>query len=67
MRRKRRLGGLRCMSCGQDSVIQIELTLPDGTEVEFFSCHRCESRWWSRDGEAMGLDAVVDLAKGERS
>ena len=39
--------GLTCNTCGQNSVIQIELTLPDGSEVVFCSCHRCESKWLS--------------------
>ncbi len=55
--------GLRCSTCGQESVIQIELTLPDGSEVIFCSCHRCESKWWDRDGEHLDLDALVDVAR----
>ncbi len=56
-------GGLRCTTCGEESVIMIELRLPDGTEVDFCSCHRCESRWWNRDGEHLALDAVLDLTR----
>ncbi|MGB5169471.1 MAG: hypothetical protein WBP49_13820 [Acidimicrobiia bacterium] len=55
--------GLTCNSCGQNSVIQIELTLPDGSEVVFCSCHRCESKWWDRDGEVLDLDALSDVAR----
>ena len=58
---------LLCASCSTDSVIQIELTLPDGTEVQFHSCHKCENRWWDRDGEQLGLDAVLDLARRPRA
>jgi DNA-directed RNA polymerase subunit M/transcription elongation factor TFIIS len=54
---------LQCTACGANDVIQIELTLPDGTEVEFYSCHTCEARWWNRDGEPLALDAVLDLAR----
>ena len=57
--------GLRCEECGNDSVIQIELTLPDGSEVIFCSCHRCESKWWDRDGEQLELDALIDLNRRE--
>ena len=53
--------GLQCATCGERSVIQIELTLPDDTQVLFCSCHRCEAKWWDRDGEQLELDAVVDL------
>lgn len=57
--------GLSCNTCGQNSVIQIELTLPDGSEVVFCSCHRCESKWWDRDGEVLDLDALIDVARRE--
>lgn len=60
-------GELVCGSCGADSVIQIELTLADGTDVTFFSCHRCESRWWNRDGEDLPLGTVLDLARRPRA
>ena len=58
---------LVCERCGAASVIQIELTLPDGTEVDFCSCHRCESRWWNQDGEALELDTVLEMARRPRS
>lgn len=52
-----------CTNCGARDAIQIEMTLPDGTEVNFCSCHRCENRWWDKEGEALGLDAVLDMAR----
>lgn len=58
---------LACDSCGSDTVIQIELTLPDGTEVEFYSCHACETRWWNRSGEPLGIEAVLELARKPRT
>lgn len=58
---------LVCGVCGADSVIQIELTLADGTEVDFFSCHQCENRWWNQDGKRLDLDAVLDLARRPRA
>ena len=57
--------GLTCNTCGQNSVIEIELTLPDGSEVVFCSCHRCESKWWDRGGEVLDLDALIDVARRE--
>jgi len=56
---------LSCNTCGQNSVIQIELTLPDGSEVVFCSCHRCESKWWDRNGERLDLDALIEVARRE--
>ncbi len=58
---------LQCNACGGANVIEIELTMPDGTEVRFCSCHDCETRWWRRDGEPLPLDAVLDLARKPRS
>jgi DNA-directed RNA polymerase subunit M/transcription elongation factor TFIIS len=52
-----------CAQCGGSDVITIEMTLPEGTQVIFCSCHTCENRWWDRDGEALELDAVLRLAK----
>jgi DNA-directed RNA polymerase subunit M/transcription elongation factor TFIIS len=55
--------GLVCVSCGQNSVIQIEMELPDGTEVVFCSCHVCEARWWDKDGEAVAVGGIIDLVR----
>jgi len=65
MGRQEPSSGLRCAECGNDSVIQIELTLPDGSQVIFCSCHRCESKWWDRDGEHLELGALLDVERGE--
>ncbi len=50
-----------CTSCGQSSVIQIEMKLPDGTEVIFCSCHVCEAKWWDKEGESVSIDGIIDL------
>ena len=47
-------------------MIEIDLTLPDGTEVTFNSCHKCEARWWKQDGSDLDLDVVLDLASKPR-
>ncbi len=53
--------GLTCTSCGESSVIQIEMTLPDASEVVFYSCHVCEARWWDKEGEAVPVDGIINL------
>ena len=55
-----------CTQCGARDAIQIEMTLPDGTEVNFCSCHRCENRWWDKEGKSLALDAVLQLARKPR-
>jgi DNA-directed RNA polymerase subunit M/transcription elongation factor TFIIS len=52
-----------CPSCGAHDAIQIELTLPDASEVTFNSCHRCEHRWWQSDSEVLDLNTVLDKAR----
>ena len=59
--RKASIDGIVCTSCGEKSVIQIEMTLPDGTEVVFCSCHVCEAKWWNREGETIAVDGIIDL------
>ena len=53
--------GLTCAVCGQNSVIEIEMKLPDGTEVVFCSCHECEARWWDKEGESIPVEAIINL------
>ncbi len=55
-----------CGECGAGDAIQIEMTLPDGTEVHFCSCHRCENRWWDNGGRPVELNAVLDMARPVR-
>lgn len=59
--RKAETEGLMCTSCGQNSVIQIEMKLPDGTQVVFFSCHECEAKWWDKEGEEVPIEKIIDL------
>ena len=59
--RKAQGDGLTCTKCGQSSVIQIEMTLPDGSDVVFNSCHVCEAKWWDREGESVPVDGIIDL------
>jgi DNA-directed RNA polymerase subunit M/transcription elongation factor TFIIS len=59
--KKASVDGLVCTTCGENSVIQIEMTLPDGTDVIFCSCHVCEAKWWNREGETIAVDGIIDL------
>jgi DNA-directed RNA polymerase subunit M/transcription elongation factor TFIIS len=52
---------LTCTTCGEASVIQIDMTLPDGSEVVFNSCHVCEAKWWDKEGEPVHVDGIIDL------
>ena len=54
---------VECADCGARDAIQIKLTLPDGTNVDFNSCHRCEYRWWNSDGEVIDLTTVLEKSR----
>jgi hypothetical protein len=54
---------VECADCGARDAIQIGLTLPDGTSVDFNSCHRCEFRWWKADGEVIDLTTVLEKSR----
>ena len=57
------VGTETCGSCGGDRLTRLRLTLADGTEVTFVSCHRCEHRAWiplDGDGTALTRDQVVE-------
>ena len=53
---------LVCPNCGSKEVININLAMEQGERVAFYSCHRCEKRWWHKDGENVSLPNVLELA-----
>jgi DNA-directed RNA polymerase subunit M/transcription elongation factor TFIIS len=54
---------VECSSCGASDAIQIEITLPDDSDVTFNSCHRCEHRWWESESEVLDLTTVLEKAR----
>ena len=54
---------LVCPRCGSQDVININLALEQGDRVAFYSCHRCDKRWWHKDGEPVDLPDVLDMAR----
>jgi transcription elongation factor Elf1 len=53
---------MRCPHCGGKDCIQIEIHLKSDESVEFYSCRRCEAKWWVRGGDSISLDEVLNLA-----
>jgi transposase-like protein len=53
---------LVCPNCGSKEVININLAMEQGERVAFYSCHKCEKRWWHKDGENVSLPSVLELA-----
>ncbi len=54
---------MHCPKCGARDVIEIQQKLPDQTEVDFYSCYKCEEKWWDKDGRPVSLSEVLDLAR----
>ncbi len=56
-----------CPQCHAHDVIEIKHRLPDGTEVQFFSCHRCEEKWWDHDGDPIDLGQILDMVRNSEA
>ena len=63
MSRRREPTAIECSECGASDAIQIEITLPDQTDVTFNSCHRWEHRWWKSGAKVLDLTAVLEKAR----
>ena len=55
-----------CPQCHARDVIEIKHRLPGDVELYFFSCHRCEEKWWDRNGRVVELREVLDMARQQR-
>src|SRR5579875_638366 len=49
----------RCHYCADPHITSIEMTLTDGSQVRFGSCHRCERHWWEQDGRLLSFEHVI--------
>jgi len=59
-------GALVCPRCASRDVININLSLEHGDRVAFYSCHRCDKRWWHKDGEPVDLPDVLEMARRDK-
>jgi transposase-like protein len=57
---------LECPRCGSKNVININLALEHGDRVAFYSCHRCDKRWWHKDGAPVELPEVLEMARRDK-
>ena len=51
-----------CPKCQGEDCIHIQIQLSGEDRVQFYSCRKCESKWWERDGDTVALDEVLNLA-----
>lgn len=58
---------MQCPQCQGKDCIQIEIRLKEEDSIQFFSCRRCEAKWWERDGDTIALDDVLNMAAQKKS
>ncbi len=63
MTRRREAMTVACSECGAADAIQIEITLPDQSDVTFNTCHRCEHRWWKSGSTFLDITTVLEKAR----
>lgn len=54
-----------CPICRIARLVSIAMTVND-RRLTMHSCARCETRWWDRDGENVGLNSVLQTAAAPR-
>lgn len=52
-----------CVACARGRVTEISMTLTDGSEVRFASCHRCEHKSWTQAGAVLDITTVLAKTK----
>jgi transposase-like protein len=55
---------MHCPECAGRDCVHIEIQLQGDQTVQFYSCRRCEAKWWERDGDTIALDEILNLAAG---
>ena len=52
----------KCPQCGGEDCTHIVINLKEEDSVQFYSCRRCEAKWWEHEGDSIALDEVLNLA-----
>jgi hypothetical protein len=55
-----------CPACTSSRLTVLAMTLTDGTPVRFASCHDCEHRSWSHEGEELQFTDVIARATKQK-
>ena len=51
-----------CYKCKGTNCTEINITLKgDEQSIKFYSCGRCETKWWMREGDELALDEFLTL------
>jgi transposase-like protein len=57
---------MQCPQCGASDVIEIKNRV-DEVEIDFFSCHKCEERWWDKSGKTVPLLEILEIVRKARA
>jgi hypothetical protein len=52
---------VKCPECNSQDCIHIEIHLTD-EQVQFYSCRKCEAKWWESESGPVDLEKVLGLA-----
>lgn len=52
-----------CAQCSGTRVTHIQMTLTDGSVVDFASCHTCEHKTWTESGTGLAVTDVLRKAQ----
>ena len=52
-----------CGACNGTRVTKISMTLTDGSDVDFTSCHTCEHKSWTEAGTGLEVSTVLQKAQ----
>jgi predicted metal-binding protein len=52
-----------CAACSGIRVTRISMTLTDGSQVDFASCHTCEHKSWTQAGSGLAVKDVLKKAQ----
>jgi predicted metal-binding protein len=55
-----------CAHCAGTRVTHITMTLTDGSQVDFASCHTCEHKTWTESGTVVDVRDVLKKAQKVR-
>ena len=53
---------MQCPNCKGEDCTNIQIRLKGEETVQFFSCRKCEAKWWEHEGDTIALDEVLTLA-----
>jgi hypothetical protein len=54
---------MNCPDCNGHDCIHIEIRLTHEM-VQFYSCRKCEAKWWENEGGPVALEQVLGRPRG---